>query len=170
MKNTAMQERLSDEISDFLNSRLSLNLSTIDAEGHPYASYAPFAIGDNCLYVLLSDVALHGLNLKNNPHAGVLVVEDEKEAQHLFARVRVNLSMKARTPELDSAEWKQGVDTLKTRHGEMVENLSVLSDFNLFKLDPIKGRYVKGFGKAFSFERSINGDNMTHLTEGHKKR
>jgi putative heme iron utilization protein len=34
--------------------------------------------------------------------------------------------------------------------GDMIDNLAVLTDFNLFKLNPHQGLYVKGFGQAFS--------------------
>lgn len=32
----------------------------------------------------------------------------------------------------------------------MIDNLAILTDFNLFKLNPHHGLYVKGFGQAFS--------------------
>jgi putative heme iron utilization protein len=170
MKNTAMEKRLTDEISEFIDGRMSLNLATIDSEGMPFASYAPFAIGDNCIYLLLSDVAGHAVNLKNNPNASVLIIEDEQDAQHLFARVRVNLTLTSQTPKFESEEWKLGLNTLKARHGEMIENLAGHTDFNLFKLTPVKGRYVKGFGKAYSFENCLNGENLIHMRDGHVKR
>lgn len=170
MKNTAMEKRLTDEISEFIDSRMSLNLSTIDSDGLPFASYAPFATGDNCIYLLLSDIAGHSVNLKNNPKASVLIIEDEQDAQHLFARVRVNLTLTSEHQEFDSEAYKKGVKILADRHGEMIENLASHTDFNLFKLTPKKGRYVKGFGKAYSFENCLNGEHLVHMRDGHKKR
>jgi hypothetical protein len=77
MKNTAMQERLGEEIKDFINSRRSLQLATVDEDGAPFASYAPFAADDDSFYVLLSDIACTGCNLAREPRASVLVIEDE---------------------------------------------------------------------------------------------
>ena len=57
MKNKGLEQKLSDEILDFLNTRKTLNLSSLDADGYPYASYAPFAILNENIYVLLSDIA-----------------------------------------------------------------------------------------------------------------
>jgi putative heme iron utilization protein len=171
MKNTAMQDRLEDEIIDFVASRKSLQLASITEEGEPFASYAPFAIGEDCLYVLLSDIAVHAKNLKANPKASVLVLEDEDSAGELFARIRVNYNMRADHIAVDSEGWKEGIDALAERLGERSRSLSELADFNLFKLVPQYGRYVKGFGKAYAFKgEALAGTDMDHMRDGHKKR
>lgn len=171
MKNKAMQQRLGDEINEFLHKRKSLQLASMTVEGTPYASYAPFAIGDECLYVLISDIAVHAINLAKNPKASVLIIEDENEAEKLFARIRVNYHVEAEQQEVDSEGWKTGVNALIERHGEIVENLSQLSDFHLFKLNPKGGRYVKNFGRAFALaEGTLSSEVLNHMTDGHKKR
>ncbi|NRB38843.1 MAG: pyridoxamine 5'-phosphate oxidase family protein [Pseudomonadales bacterium] len=171
MKNTAMQGRLEEEILEFVNSRLTLQLASITEEGEPFASYAPFAIGEDCLYVQLSDIAIHAKNLNHNRQASVLVVEDEGSSGELFARIRVNYQMSAEAIVAGSDAWEKGIAALEARLGERARNLSELSDFYLFKLVPIRGRYVKGFGKAYSFiGESLTGTAMDHLTVGHKKR
>ena len=55
---------------------------------------------------------------------------------------------------------------MQTRLGEMIENLSQLGDFRLYRLNPVIGRYVKGFGQAFD----VTGEDLlsiVHLNEGH---
>lgn len=171
MKNTKMQQRLSTEVMEFLHSRKSLQLSSLTADGLPYASYAPFAIGDDCLYILISDIAVHARNLAENADASVLIIEDEDSAEQLFARKRVNYSIKAEQVELETEAWQQGIDILVERHGERIHNLSQLSDFRLFKLVPQGGRYVKGFGRAYALAgNSLAGELLNHMTDGHKKR
>lgn len=172
MKNKAMEIRISEELTQFLSTRRTLNLATLDTNGHPYASYAPYAMGDNCLYVLLSDIALHGLNLKNNPKAAVLIVEDEKESQTIFARIRVNYQVIAEMiPYNSGAPYKEAIDSLYQKQGERIHNLSELSDFNVFKLTPIGGRYVKDFGRAYAIEgNSLVGEGIEHLRDGHQAR
>ena len=172
MKNKVMEARLGDELQAFLQSRHTLHLSTLDKEGHPYASYAPFAVGDNCLYVLLSDIAVHGINLKNDGKAAVLIVEDESEAQTVFARIRVNYQVTAQHIPFDSGEkYSTGIECLFNKQGERIHDLSKMNDFNLFKLTPLGGRYVKDFGRAYSIAgRSLTGENIEHLREGHKPR
>lgn len=166
------QDNLQDEIMGFISSRKSLLLSSLDANGHPFASYAPFAIGDQCLYVLLSDVAQHAINLKLNRQASVLIIEDEDTADELFARLRVSYRIKA--TEIDHAAgdtYRIGIDALRDRHGERIDNLSELGDFHLFHLQPVIGRYVKGFGRAYEIQgESLSGKGISHLRDGHVKR
>jgi len=171
MKNQHLEASIQSEVLAFIASRKSLQISSITEEGGPYASYAPFAIGDNCLYVLLSEIAMHAVNLQNNPAASVLIIEDEDSANELFARKRVNYSMRVDCAEFQSSEWQTGIDSLAERHGERVLKLSELADFKLFKLTPQTGRYVKGFGRAYSLSgASLAGELVDHLRDGHKKR
>ncbi|WP_036590140.1 HugZ family protein [Oceanospirillum maris] len=163
--------KINRDVIDFINSRKSLLISSIQPDGKPYASYAPFAIGDDCLYVLLSEIALHAVNLQHNPAASVLIVQDEDSSKELFARVRVNYSVEAELLEVDSEQWFQGVDIMEARLGDRIRNLSQLSDFRLFRLKPQGGRFVKGFGAAFDLAgNTLAGEAVNQLREGHKKR
>lgn len=171
MNDTAVPTALDEEIRQFVEGRKSLQLATITEQGAPYASYAPFALCEHGFYVQLSDIAIHAKNLKANPLASILVIEDELTSEQLFARVRVNYSAEAVLLEHDSPEWEDGVQALQARHGQLPRNLSKLQDFNLFKLCVVEGRYVKGFGKAFSFSGpSLSGSELNHLRDGHKPR
>ncbi|WP_101760075.1 HugZ family protein [Oceanicoccus sp. KOV_DT_Chl] len=172
MKNKSMELRLADELETFLKERRTLHLSSLDVDGHPYASYAPFAKGDNCLYVLLSDIAVHGINLKNNSKAAVLIIEDETEAQTIFARIRVNYQVTAEHIAFDAGTtYDEGIEYLYQKQGERVLNLSQLSDFHLFKLTPLGGRFIKDFGRAYTIAgKSLTGETIEHLRDGHKPR
>ena len=171
MKNKALQSRLSDEIISFIGSRKSLQLATLNTDGTQVASYAPFAIGDECLYVLLSEIAVHGVNLQHNRAASVLIVEDEDTAEELFARIRVNNAVRAELMDHGSPEWRAGLERLIQRHGDRPGNLSELQDFKLFRLSPTRGRYVKGFGRAYSLAgNTLSGEDLAHMTDGHKPR
>ncbi|GGA69636.1 heme utilization protein HutZ [Neiella marina] len=163
--------RVGPEIKELLDSRKSFFLSSITKDGSPYASYAPFAIGDECFYVLLSEIAVHAVNLQVNPTASVLVIEDEDSAKELFARLRVSYQVQANLLAVDSDEWQHGLAQLVNRHGELVNNLSQLGDFKMFRLEPISGRFVKGFGRAFAFSgKGLLGEQIVHMRDGHKKR
>ncbi len=171
MNNKGLEKEISNEIISMIESRKSLMLSSLTEDGVPYASYAPYAIGDNCLYVLISEIAVHGKNLQLNPEASVLIIEDEDSAEELFARLRVVLKVNAQVMEVDSDGWNSGLNALVERHGDRINSLSQMSDFKLFKLNPMGGRYVKGFGKAYQIEGgSLGGTSLSHLREGHTKR
>jgi putative heme iron utilization protein len=166
MKNKPMQSRLGAEIMAFIESCKSLQLASLGADGAPFASYAPFAIGDNCLYVLLSELATHGVNLQRDSRASVLIIEDETTAVELFARIRVNYSVTAKLLEHGSGAWQLGLDRLVDRFGEFPGQLSQLGDFKLFRLEPCGGRYVKGFARAYNLAGiSLAGEELQHVRE-----
>ncbi len=171
MKNTALQNRLSEEVLEFIDGRRSLQLSTLDEDGHPFASYAPKTRSDDALFVLMSDIAIHGRTLARDPRASVLIIEDEESAGELFARIRVNYRVLAEELDVDSEPWNSAVEMLAARHGQRPRNLSALADFRLFRLAPQQGRYVKGFGKAYTLSgQSLAGEVIDHLRDGHKPR
>ena len=171
MKNKVLESRLSDEVMDFITSRKTLLLSSLKEDGTPYASYAPFAIGQDCLYLLISEIAVHATNLRANPKASVLIIEDEDSCGEIFARLRVNYSVHAENIAVDSEAWKLGIDTLAARHGSRINNLSQLADFKLFKLQPQGGRYVKDFGRAYTLAgTTLAGEVIDHMRDGHKPR
>jgi putative heme iron utilization protein len=171
MKNTAMQARLGDEVRAFIDSRRSLQIASLGEDGVPFASYAPFARDDDSLYVILSDIAIHGRNLIREARASVLVIEDEDTAGELYARIRVSYQVKAEELEVGSDAWEHGVALLEERLGERPRNLSKLADFRLFRLRPQSGRYVKGFGKAYTLEGgTLATATINHLREGHRQR
>lgn len=171
MKNTAMQKRIGDEVLEFIDARRSLQLATLADDGFPYASYAPFARDDRSFFVLLSDIALHGVNLKQHTKASVLVIEDEGASEELYARVRVGYQVNAEELPVNSSQWLRGIECLAERHGERPRKLAELSDFRLFRLIPTRGRYVKGFGKAYTLAGgTLAGETIDHLREGHRPR
>jgi len=170
MNNKGLEQQISDEILAMLSNRKSLMLSSLDADGYPYASYAPFAIGDNCLYILISEIAVHAKNLQQHPKASVLIIQDEDSADELFARLRVVYKIDAEHIHTEDPAWHQGLDKLIERHGELVASLSQMSDFKLFKLHPVGGRYVKGFGKAYKIDAGSLAGSMSHLRDGHQSR
>lgn len=161
-----LQNRLEPEVQAFRDSRKTLQLATISAEGIPNATYAPFAFDSQAYYILVSDIAAHGRNLKTNRNVSILMIEDESECKQIYARKRLTFDTRAELVERNTEAWQQGVNALQTRFGDIIENLSQLGDFNLYRLVPESGRYVKGFGQAFE----ISGNDLldfVHLTEGH---
>ena len=111
--------------------------------------------------MLLSNIAIHAKNLKTNKQTSILIIEDEDSAGELFARIRVNYQARVEHININDDGWENGIQALVKRHGERSKNLSELPDFNLFKIIPEQGRYVKGFGKAYSFAgETLTGTNM----------
>lgn len=164
-----LQNRLGPEIQDFRNSRKTFQLGTVNKDGKPHTSYAPFAFSENGYYILVSDLATHGQNLKLSKAVSIMMIEDESEARNIFARRRLSFDTEAVLIDRESAQWQSAIELMHIRFGEIIDNLSQLTDFHLYRLHPLIGRYVKGFGQAFD----VSGEDMLsviQLDEGHVKK
>ncbi len=168
VKQERLQGRLGPEIQEFRQERKSIQLATVDEEGRPNVSYAPFVQNQEGYFVLISQIARHARNLLQNPNVSLMMVEDESEAKQLFARKRLTFDATATVVERESELWLQVVAQMKERFGEIIDGLSQLEDFVLFNLKAEKGLFVKGFGQAYQ----VSGDDLVdfvHLQEGHRK-
>jgi len=114
---------------------------------------------------------VHGLNLKAHPEASILIIEDEDTATELFARKRLAYNVTAQAPKPGDIEWEKAVDALEHAHGKRPRQLSELEDFQVFRLTPNSGRFVTGFGRAYSLEgKSLTRSRINHLQIGHRSR
>ncbi len=168
-KENRIQSRLGAEIQAFREACHCLVLATTDEDNRPNVSYAPFALAEKGYYILVSDLARHGQNLKQQSYLSLMMLEDESQSKALYARRRLSFDAKAHWISRDQTEWQKAIEALRLRHGEIIDDLSQLGDFNLYRLTPEKGRYVKGFGQAFN----VSGEDLisiVHLDEGHVKK
>ncbi|POB83931.1 heme utilization protein HutZ [Vibrio vulnificus] len=168
VKQERLQGRLEPEIKEFRQERQTLQLATVDADGRPNVSYAPFVQNQEGYFVLVSKIARHARNLLENPQVSLMMIEDEEGAKQLFARKRLTFDAVASVIERDTQLWHQVITQMEERFGEIVSGLSQLEDFVLFNLKAERGLFVKGFGQAYQ----VSGDDLVdfvHLQEGHRK-
>jgi putative heme iron utilization protein len=164
-----MSEISKQELEDFskryhelLVSQQTLLLSTASANDVPDISYAPF-VRDNAglFYIYVSDMACHTANLLNNPQASILFIRPESETPNLFARERAVLSCSVKEIIRDDEIYTDRIQALQDKFGEVVSLLRSLSDFHLFALSPESGRYIVGFGRAFTI--NMNDGTLRHI-------
>ncbi|MEC7309509.1 heme utilization protein HutZ [Vibrio gigantis] len=168
VKQERLQGRLGPEIKEFRQERRTLQLATVDEEGRPNVSYAPFVQNQEGYFVLISDIARHARNLKANPQVSLMMIEDEESSKQLYARKRLTFDAQASVVERETELWVQVIGQMQERFGEIIDGLSQLQDFSLFNLKAENGLFVKGFGQAYQ----VSGDDLVdfvHLQEGHKK-
>jgi heme iron utilization protein len=134
-----------------LAAQQTLLLSTASATGMPDISYAPFVRDESgCFNILISELAAHTGNLLANPHASVMFIRPESESNNLFARERAIFDCIAKPIDRNNAGYSTQLMALHKQFGDIIELLQSLSDFHLFALAPVSGRYVAGFGQAFT--------------------
>ncbi|HDL5777396.1 TPA: heme utilization protein HutZ, partial [Mannheimia haemolytica] len=162
-----LQNRLGPEIEELKQQIKTIMLATIDKDGVPNVSYAPFVINNGEYQVLITTIARHARNLQEVPKVSLMLIEDESKSRQIFARRRLTFDATVRMIERTDEEWNNSIAALKARHGDLVDELSNMQDFKLFSFKPTAGLFVKGFGKAFD----VGVDdliNVVHLDQGHQ--
>jgi putative heme iron utilization protein len=153
-------EKIQAEYEKFPQEVSSLIISTVDKQGFPNASYTPFVMDEfKNIYIYVSGLSTHTVNIQSHPYVSVLFIEDEAKADNIFARRRLNFDCTASLIERESEKWHQMVNQFQETFGEIIEMLSSLPDFRIFQLTPTKGRFVIGFGAAYN----ISGDNLNQI-------
>ncbi len=138
-------------LQSLLASQQTLLLSTSSTAGIPDLSYAPFVQDKaGCLYIFVSELATHTANLQNNPRASVMFIRAESESSNLFARERAIFDCHCREVDQNEPLYSTQLKALQDKFGQVVSLLRTLTDFHLFALSPENGRYVLGFGQAYS--------------------
>lgn len=156
---------LYDEYQQFIAGFNSVILATAsineDGAAEPEASYAPVLQQGDYFYIYVSALAVHTRNLLQHKTASLLFIEDEAQAQNLFARRRASLQVTADEIARDTDEWQQLLQAMEDKHGKMVSLLRTLTDFHLLRLTPLSGGYTAGFGKAYR----LTGEGLRQLEQ-----
>ena len=78
------------------------------------------------------------------------VIEDEKAATNIWARVRLKFTAEVSEIKRGGAEFNMLCDDIASHHGPVMTVIREFSDFHLFAINPNKGMVVTGFGSAFN--------------------
>ena len=126
-------------------------LASVDSKSQPLSSYAPVWVdNDRRFHVYISSLAKHTSQIKRSGVASVMIIEDESDAENLFARKRLTVDCRAEVVDRGSEDWAATMNQMEERLGETVASLKGLTDFDLIRLTPSEGRLVLGFGRAYS--------------------
>jgi putative heme iron utilization protein len=137
-------------ILPFIGSFQSVVIGTVDAEGFPFSSYAPFVHHGHRFYIFISDIATHSKNLKREERASLFFIEDEAPAANIFARKRISLQCDVALIQRDAETFSPVMAHFSDKFGEeMISMLMKMADFNLFELTTIGGEATFGFGEAY---------------------
>lgn len=133
-----------------LDTSKTLQLATVDSQGIPHISYAPFVRKDEDFFIYVSQLASHTEYLQQTPTVSLMIICDEAQSKNLFARER--LIIEADATVLDQMAHNSVLDNMEASFGGTVALLRSLPDFVLFKLSAVNARYIAGFGKAFQLD------------------
>lgn len=149
----------------FTDSLKTLMLSTVDGDGKPFISYAPFVKKDGKLYIYISRIANHFRYLEANPAVDVMLIEDESATDNQFARQRARFICTA--VNIGNEGRDEIFELFGERFGKQMIGVLKTLDFSLFELTASAGRYVAGFGQAFDID--LAADTFEHVArDGHQ--
>jgi putative heme iron utilization protein len=147
---TADAAHLALEAREFLARFKTLIMATSSADGTPEASYAPFVRAqDDCFYVYVSGLSRHTGNLAASGVVSVLLIEDESSVKQPFARRRLTFDCRVERVARESEPWHVIMRMFGEKFGNAIDLIRPLKDFELFRLRPQSGIYVKGFAQAY---------------------
>ncbi len=157
------------QLSTYLEPFKSAVLGTIGENGYPFSSYAPFYYDGISIYIFISDIATHAKNMQQRPRASAFFIEDENQAQQIFARKRISLQCDVARISKNDHSYASIMEAFVSKQGETLTMLMGMGDFNLYVLTPIYGEATFGFGEAYN----IGGEKMDRLVartggSGHK--
>ncbi len=146
---------IAPKVKELVANSKSIILGTVDAEGNPNSSYAPFVNIDNKFYILVSFMSRHTKNLRDQKKASMMFIADESNSKQIYARERLTFDVSITQVARDSDQWNTVVEKLKETHGKVVEVIAPMEDFILLALNPVKGSYVNGFGSAYFVDENL---------------
>lgn len=158
-------EVILEETESLIRQFRSVQLATLNAQGNPEASYAPYIRRSGCYYIFISGLASHTANILQHPALSLFFIQNEAEAKNVFSRQRLTLECVANVVSMESDQRNKILDAFSEVHGATVDLLRSLPDFQLFELTVKRGNYVKGFGQAFTME----GEGLKHVRKQQKE-
>lgn len=151
------------EYNEFAEQFKSVILSSVNEDGSPHASYAPFVRDpDGYFYIFVSGLAKHTQNINGGKRVSILFIQNEESTAQPFARKRLTFDCDTEVIERDEPMWTNIMAGFTQRFGSFMETLMSLSDFVLIRIQPSSGIYVKGFGDAYSI-KGTGLDRIEHL-------
>jgi putative heme iron utilization protein len=153
------QEQANQKYKKLVQDQQTLLLSTVSIQGDPECSYAPYVRDEKGLfYIFVSELASHAQNMLQTPRASIMFIQNEKNANNIFARERVIFNCSINEILQQYEKYPVYLDRMSDELGETMSLLRSLPDFHLLQLTPDRGRFIAGFGQAFNID--INDDKL----------
>ncbi|MEL7368124.1 MAG: pyridoxamine 5'-phosphate oxidase family protein [Myxococcota bacterium] len=142
-----------EEAKALLRTRRYGTLATASAKHDqwPFASIMPYGLmanGSPIIYV--AGIAEHTKNLKANPRASLFVHPEAKADEDIQTHARLTLMVEAKPVDRDQSAdaWARYLCRLPDAQG-----YTRAHDFELWQLEPVRARYIGGFGRIYWLER-----------------
>lgn len=159
-----MKKYTNEEIIEIFNSFShnieSLIVSTTSVDNEPLTNYSPFVEEDSKYYICVSSNMPHFENMITSKKAHILLIEDEKDAFHIYARKRLYFGSRCEVVEEEERIFK----LFDKRYGDKLSFLRDMKDFKIIELTPESKSLVLGFGAAYKMNEQgeLENKNISH--------
>ena len=164
-------KKIYNEYVEFMQDAKSVYISTINefrGGVAPEISYSPSIVDeDKNIYILVSTLSKRTKSLLAERNVSLMFIEPEEQCEEIYVRTRLNLYCTtlqiAREMGAGHLLWDELVVQFTAKFGDIISTLVSLKDFKMFRFRPIRGTFVKGFGKAYTIEGK-EMDQISHIS------
>ena len=167
-------KKIYNEYVEFMQDAKSVYISSISEHKGgvaPEISYSPCIVDkDKNTYILVSTLTKRTESLLAERNVSLMFIEPEEQCEEIYVRTR--LILKCTTLQIargiTSMEagyllWDEKVTQFTEKFGDIINMLVSFKDFKMFRFRPIRGTFVKGFGKAYTIEGK-EMDQISHIS------
>jgi heme iron utilization protein len=133
--------------------------------GEPNLAMVAYAFAEDfsAFYIHVSKLGKHTTDMENDPRVSLLITatDDGRADPQTLARVSIR-GIAEILPRTDPGYAQ--VKTIYLERFPEADRLFSLGDFNIWKIRPIGGRFVAGFGRAFNLGPEALRTASTKLT------
>ena len=135
----------------------------------PEISYSPCIIDeDKNIYILVSTLSKRTGSLLVGHNVSLMFIEPEEQCEEIYVRTRLilnctTLQIGRQMGTNFDLLWDELVVQFTAKFGDIISTLVSLKDFKMFRFRPIRGTFVKGFGKAYTIEGK-DMDQIEHIS------
>ena len=164
-------KKIYNEYVEFMGNSKSVYISSISEHRGgvaPEISYSPCIVDeDKNIYILVSTLSKRTESLLTERNVSLMFIEPEEQCEEIYVRTRLiflcsTLNI-AREMGAGHLLWDEKVAQFTAKFGDIINILVSLKDFKMFRFIPIRGTFVKGFGKAYTIEGK-EMDQISHIS------
>ena len=130
----------------------------------PEIGVTPMDFYQGQIFIYPSRLSAHVRCMLEAEKAQFMFVQDEADAQNIWARKRIKICANIIEIKRNSNEFDEAASIFTEAHGPTMNLIRDFSDFHMLKLLPENGVMVLGFAKAYRLE-GTSLDIVSHLRE-----
>lgn len=143
-------------LSSFLSKSQSVAINTKGEDGHPFSSYASFYYDGEVVYISVPSIVTHIENLKVNPKATLLFVEEKRSNKAMHECHKTTLECNVSRVDSESLKYKEVMPHFEDG---ALGILMGTSELVLYALTPTSGEITFGFDECYA----IGGEKMNEV-------